>query len=139
VARAAVGRVVEAQTPQELLGLVGAMDIMVAVRLHGLIFAAAQAVPAVALDYDPKVAAFMAEIGLPAVLPVDSTGLAVAEALARTWDGRIALRSRLRAALPDLRARADAGVDRVAALLGGTGPSTAGLVMGAGVPREQTE
>lgn len=126
VARAAVGRVVEAATPQELLGLVGAMDLMVAVRLHGLIFAAAQAVPAVALDYDPKVAAFMAEVGLPAVLPVDSTGLAVAEAMARTWHGRIALRSRLRAALPGLRARAEAGIDRVAALLADAPPSRSG-------------
>jgi polysaccharide pyruvyl transferase CsaB len=117
VARGAVGRVVEARTPQEMLGLVGAMDLMVAVRLHGIIFSAVHAVPAVALAYDPKVAAFMSEVGLPGLLPVDSTGLAVAEAMSRAWDGRIALRSRLRAAVPRLRDRAEAGIERVAHLL----------------------
>lgn len=139
VAEAAVGRVVAAESPQDLMGLVGAMDIMVGVRLHGLIFAAAQAVPSVALAYDPKVTAFMAEVGLPAVLPVDSTGLAVAEALARTWDGRVALRSRLRAAIAGLRARAEAGVDRVAALLAGSGPRGAPVLPAEGVPRDRTE
>ncbi len=121
VARGAVGRVVEAETPQELLGLVGAMDLMVGVRLHGLIFSAVHAVPAVALAYDPKVAAFMTEVGLPGLLPLDSTGLAVAEAMTRAWDGRIALRSRLRATVPKLRERAAAAIDRVAGLLAASG------------------
>jgi polysaccharide pyruvyl transferase CsaB len=128
VADAAVGRVIEADTPSQLLGLVGAMDLMVAVRLHGLIFAAARGVPSVALAYDPKVTAFMAEIGMPAVLPVDSTGLAVAEAMARTWNGQIALRSRVRAALPALRDRALAAIGLVAQCL------ETPVVTGAGVP-----
>jgi hypothetical protein len=139
VAEAAVGRVVEAESPEELMGLVGAMDIMVAVRLHGLVFAAAGAVPTVALAYDPKVTAFMAEVGLPAVLPVDSTGLAVAEAMARTWDGRIALRSRLRAAMRGLRARAEAGMDRLVAMLERSGLPVAPPPHAEGVPRDQTE
>jgi polysaccharide pyruvyl transferase CsaB len=128
VADAAVGRVLEATTPSELLGLVGAMDLMVAVRLHGLIFAAAGGVPSVALAYDPKVRAFMSEIGMPAVLPVDSTGLAVAEAMARTWDGQIALRSRVRAAVPALRARASAAIGLVARYLGAPAGTGAGVL-----------
>jgi polysaccharide pyruvyl transferase CsaB len=117
VAAAAQGRVIAAETPAELLGLIGTMDVMVAVRLHGLVFAAAQGVPAVGVAYDPKVTAFMAELGLPGVLPLDATGLALAEALARAWHGRIALRSRVRAALPRLQARATEGIERVVRLL----------------------
>lgn len=119
VARAAAGRVVEVETPAELMGLVAAMDLMVAVRLHGLIFAAAGGVPAVALAYDPKVTAFAAEIGLPGPLPVDCTGLGLAEAIARAWDGRASLRSRAQAAYPGLRSRALASVDLLASVLNG--------------------
>jgi polysaccharide pyruvyl transferase CsaB len=46
--------------PREALGLVGSMDVLVAMRLHALIFAAAAGgVPIVALSYDPKVTQLM--------------------------------------------------------------------------------
>ena len=53
-----------------------------------------------------------------AFLPVSATGLAVAEALARAWDGRTVLRSRLLAAIPAARKRATAGLEAALALLG---------------------
>ncbi len=118
VAAAAGGTFVDVESPHDLLGVVGAMDVMVGVRLHALICAAAQGVPCVGLAYDPKVTAFMTEFGLPGVLPVHATGLAVAEALARTWEGRGVLRSRLQTALPDVRERAAAGIDAALAVLG---------------------
>jgi len=137
VARAADARVVEVETPAELMGLVGAMDLVVAMRLHGLVFAAAGGVPAVAWAYDPKVTAFAAEIGLPESLPVDCTGLALAEALARAWDGRASLRSRTRAAVPGLRTRALASVGLLAEIPeAGPEPRAA---RPAGVPPDRTE
>lgn len=49
--------------PRALMGLIGRLELLVAMRLHALIFAAAQAVPAVGLSYDPKVEALCTEAG----------------------------------------------------------------------------
>jgi polysaccharide pyruvyl transferase CsaB len=117
-AEASGGALVDVESSQDLIGALGAMDVVVGVRLHALICAVGQGVPCVALAYDPKVSAFMTECGLPGVLPIDATGLAVAEALARAWEGRSVLHSRLVAALPDARTRALAGLNWALRLLG---------------------
>ena len=51
--------------PDALLGLVGRMQAVVAMRLHALIFAARMSVPPFALAYDPKVENLMQLLGLP--------------------------------------------------------------------------
>lgn len=49
--------------PRALMGLIARLDLLVAMRLHALIFAAATAVPAVGLSYDPKVEALCEATG----------------------------------------------------------------------------
>lgn len=75
-------------SPAELLGLTGTLDLIVGMRLHGLIFAAQQAVPAAGLPYDPKVAAFLAQAGLPNLPLTAPEPAAFAEILAQLWQAR---------------------------------------------------
>ncbi len=49
--------------PRALMAIIGRLSALVAMRLHALIFAAAGAVPAVGLSYDPKVEALCADAG----------------------------------------------------------------------------
>ena len=51
--------------PREIMSLCGDCHAMIAMRLHALIFAAAQGVPCVAVNYDPKVASLANIIDAP--------------------------------------------------------------------------
>ncbi len=63
-------------TPGEALETVAGSRYVVSARLHGLIFAARAGRPASGVAYDPKVAAFCAEAGLPVhALTVDVEAL----------------------------------------------------------------
>lgn len=51
--------------PRQIMTEAGRCDVMLAMRLHALIFAAAQGLPCVAINYDPKVASLAGLIGAP--------------------------------------------------------------------------
>lgn len=51
--------------PAEIMAQIGGCQVMIAMRLHALIFAASQGVPCVAIDYDPKVASLAKIIDAP--------------------------------------------------------------------------
>ena len=107
----------EPVTPREMVALVGGLRLVVAMRLHALIFAATQGVPLVALAYDPKVSAFARELGEP---PLDLTGLngdALVRAIEAASANLGARRARLLAAVAPLRARAGLAPDLAAGLL----------------------
>ncbi len=57
----------EGMSPSEKMTLVGEADLVLGMRLHSLVMAAAGAVPFVAISYDPKVDAFCARTGQPVV------------------------------------------------------------------------
>lgn len=48
---------------QEILSLVGCMDVLIGVRLHALIFAGVMSVPMLGISYDPKIERFLDSIG----------------------------------------------------------------------------
>ena len=93
--------------PREMLALIGGLDLLVAMRLHALIFAASQGVPIVPVAYDRKVAALAEELGEDAPLPADGLDARALEgrieAVASDRSGR---RDRLRRVAAALRERA---------------------------------
>jgi polysaccharide pyruvyl transferase CsaB len=98
--------------PRQLLGLVGHLDLVVAMRLHVLIFAALEATPFLPLPYANKVAEFVTAVGVPPPAPVrrESAGPLLA-AIDRTWDTREEQRRLLREHVPVLRERAEHTVE----------------------------
>lgn len=54
-----------AGTPKQAWQAVGRADLLLGMRLHSLIMAAAQGVPALAVNYDPKVQAFAQAVRIP--------------------------------------------------------------------------
>lgn len=105
--------------PGEMLALVGALDLVVGMRLHALLFAASQGVPVVGVAYDPKVVAFLEEVGEPSSLPVEE--LAAGElvgAVEEALRDHALRRERLLGATRALRGRALRAPARALDLLG---------------------
>lgn len=64
------------KTPAEIVALAGSGDLMIAMRLHALIFAASQGLATVALNYDPKVSALAKLLAAPILnAPTDANQL----------------------------------------------------------------
>lgn len=93
--------------PRQTLAIVGRMDMVFGMRLHALIFAAAQGVPLVGLSYDPKVDGFLASLGrTPAADLASINGGALISAIRHAWDRRMDDAPLLRQKSAELRERA---------------------------------
>jgi len=55
---------------EEMMSIIGNMDVLVGVRLHALIHAAIMDVPMIAVSYDPKINSFMRSIGMKAMCSI---------------------------------------------------------------------
>ncbi len=102
--------------PAQLLGVMSALDGMVAMRLHGAIFAAAQGVPTLCISYDPKVDALATQLSAPQVR-LRTLG----DELLPAWQGfirdRDALRQKLQQSVPSLHCAAEGLLRRVEFML----------------------
>lgn len=75
--------------PPDMMALAGQAGILAGMRLHALIFAAAQGVPVVGIPYDPKVTALLTEIGAPATSGIASvTPEAIVASVESAWEER---------------------------------------------------
>jgi polysaccharide pyruvyl transferase CsaB len=61
---------------EELIGMLGTMEIVVGMRLHSLIFATAGGAPVIGISYDIKVDSFIEDIGSTACLPLKQVNAA---------------------------------------------------------------
>jgi len=74
---------------RELLALIGKCHLVIAMRLHTLIFAAICGVPPVAISYDPKVDALMEQLGLRSCTSTaDFDPKALSRAIHEAWRAR---------------------------------------------------
>lgn len=56
----------EPYTTNELLAMIGQLDVLIGIRLHALIFAAIMNVPVIGVSYDPKIERFLHTLGCKA-------------------------------------------------------------------------
>ncbi len=109
----------EQLSPRETLGLISQADVVVAMRLHALIFAGTVGTPVLGLEYDPKVAELMSLLGQT------DRCLSMKEANANLINNHIlqllsnsnTVRSTLLEKSSGLRDKALSGVDSVMAIL----------------------
>ncbi|MDR7433742.1 MAG: polysaccharide pyruvyl transferase CsaB [Armatimonadota bacterium] len=98
--------------PEEVMGLVGAMDVLVGLRLHGLIFAVATGVVPIGLSYDPKVVSLLREVGEGYSLSLARlTPQGLSQSIEQAWANREGSRERLREAALQLRERARKAIE----------------------------
>lgn len=118
--------------PEEMKGLIGRMSFNISMRLHSAIFSVAGGVPVTAISYDPKVRAFMTDVGLASCvvdLKLDireELVACVAAMVARAESHRRALSQ----ALPALRTSARRFFSELDALIAQTRREKAGLAKG---------
>jgi polysaccharide pyruvyl transferase CsaB len=100
------GRVIEGEyDPQQILGLIGSLDMVIGMRLHSLIFSAAGSVPALGISYDPKVRAFCDDAGVPCLDP-DFSSKSFSEMAGAVWKERARHKTELAERLKLLRYKA---------------------------------
>jgi len=91
-------------SPTEWVTLLSRCRAVVSVRLHALLFAITAGVPAVGIDYDPKVAAFLKASGqLSAGAPERASAAALSGTLQRLFDDHAALAAAARTARDQMR------------------------------------
>lgn len=85
-------------TAQEMMSALGNMKLVISMRLHTLIFAAAAGTPVMGFDYDPKVISMLRTLEMPSLGTVQDLNVAqgrqlVAEFVAREEDYRRSIKA----------------------------------------------
>jgi polysaccharide pyruvyl transferase CsaB len=94
-------------SPEEIIEILGQMDMVIGMRLHSLIFASTQGVPIVAINYDPKIKGFMKMINQQdkVIEYYDSTEKAL-EIVRKVWMNRQIIKDELKIRTSILRRKA---------------------------------
>lgn len=90
-------------SPRELLGVISRCQLVLAMRLHAIIFAAGQQVPSVGLSYDPKVQRFCQSVAGQFLDLAHADGGSVLQALEQGWEHRAQQRQHLQQVVPSMQ------------------------------------
>ena len=93
------------------MGVLGALDLLVGMRLHSLILAAAVGTPCIGLAYAPKVRGFMTLLGQPELTQelAELTCEALLAKIESVLDDRDSVQRALATRVGELKAQAEAG------------------------------
>lgn len=81
---------------EDIMGTIKKLEIIIAMRLHSLIYAATQKVPMVGIIYDPKIEGFLKSIDMGHMCQVENIEYGqLIENIDYVWNNREALRTRL--------------------------------------------
>ncbi len=104
---------------EEIMGIISTFEIMAAMRLHSLIYAATQEIPSIGIVYDPKVEGFLREIGSEYSVDVDTINeVDFTALLTEVWDNRVEIKDSIAKHKKRLTELAYENVDQVFKLLG---------------------
>lgn len=106
-------------TPQEVLGLMGEVEMLLGVRLHSLIFAAINRVPLVGISYDPKVDSFLNRLELSALAKIDNLDISKAiDEIVGIWDKKEDLQKGIKKKINNLEGLAHQNIELSLRILG---------------------
>ena len=107
---------------EEMLSVIGNMDLLVGVRLHSLIHASIMEVPMIGISYDPKVNSFMKSMDLRAMCSVyDFKGEYLIEEVEKVMVNRDIIINKVRTHKAELIEKLDRNEEMIRRLLGEDG------------------
>ena len=107
-------------TVPQTLGIVARMDMMAAMRLHALIFAANLGVPVISIEYQPKIEGFINYIGQESAGRMENLKYeSLRNLMERVWEDRAEIREHLSQTMSELRKKASDNVEIALKLLDG--------------------
>lgn len=103
---------------EEIMGVIKKLDLIVAMRLHSLIYAATQEVPIVGLSYDPKVEGILNSLGMKHMCHVDDLQYEeLIENIDFVWERKEEFRNKLKIQDKELKEKALSNVKMALALM----------------------
>ncbi|RKD30078.1 polysaccharide pyruvyl transferase CsaB [Thermohalobacter berrensis] len=103
---------------EDVMGIINKLEIIIAMRLHSLIYAATQAVPMVGIVYDPKVKGFLDQVGLETGCNVDDLEVVdLCTIIDDVWNNRKQIKNKLIKVKKELKEKAYDNVKMVMKLL----------------------
>lgn len=81
---------------EDIMGIIGSLELIIAMRLHSLIYAATQAIPMIGVVYDPKVESFLNMIDIKERCDIRNVNfLELSTIIDKAWENRFQTRNKL--------------------------------------------